>query len=172
MQWIEFAANIDISCSQAMNNEISDYTIVVIGFPKQFHRIRRLVHFISLEQGIDEREADVIERAVAEACHNALFHDPENSEHPSFELTLRLNDSAITAEVRNRGKSFNFDAVEPFSIEHDFMHYKQGGLGIPIMKRLMDEVRYERKDDNLNVVTLVKYINANPKEGVVENNEY
>lgn len=146
-------------------SEDVEYTIVITGFQEQFHRIRNLVHFIALQQGVDEQEADIIERAVAEACHNALFHEPADPGDPSFELEMHLSDSAIKSVVRNRGAAFDFDDVEPFSVDQDFMAYSEGGLGIPMMKRLMDEVYYERKPEELNVVTLIKYINDQKKEG-------
>ncbi|MCF7805973.1 MAG: ATP-binding protein [Candidatus Marinimicrobia bacterium] len=142
----------------------SEYTVVITGGKKHYHRIRRLVHFATLQQGIEEQEADIIERAVAEACHNALYHKPAAPEDPSFELELRLSDTAIVAVVRNRGEAFDFSGVKPFSIEHNFMEYKEGGLGIPIMKRLMDEVHYERETNELNVVTLIKFIDGQPRE--------
>lgn len=147
------------------------YRIVISGNPDEYHKIRRLVHFAALQQGIEEQEADIIERAVAEACSNALFHEPAEKENPSFVLEMQLNDASITSIVKNRGKAFNFDDVEPFDIQQDFMAYKEGGLGIPIMKRLMDIVQYERHDDNLNVVTLVKNINPQREKGAEDDNE-
>ncbi len=116
-------------------------------------------------------EADVIERAVAEACHNALFHEPADEDNPTFELELYLNKEAITTVVKNKGKAFNFDGIAPFNIRQNFLEYKRGGLGIPIMKAIMDEVYYERKSGNLNVVTLVKYINTKAKRREGEHNE-
>ncbi len=38
------------------------------------------------------------------------------------------------------------------------MAYKNGSLGIPLIKALMDEVNFERKPDNINEITLIKYI--------------
>jgi len=112
-------------------------------------------------------EADVIERAVAEACQNGLYHEPADEENPTIEVEISLKDEMITTVVKNRGKAFNFDDIEPFNVRQNFLEYKNGGLGIPIMKAVMDEVSYERRSGNLNVVTLVKYLNtkAERREG-------
>ena len=124
-----------------------------------------------MQQGIGEQEADIIERAVAEACSNALFYKANDQDPPSFVLELYLTDSRITSVIKNRGKAFNFNDVEPFDIHQDFMEYREGGLGIPIMKRLMDEVHYDRIEDDMNVVTLVKYINPKQVKGESETDE-
>jgi len=129
------------------------------------------VHFVAMQQGVEAREADVIERAISEACHNALFHGPANEDAPFFILEMTLENSFIKAVVKNRGKAFNFDDVKPFSIEQNFLNYRKGGLGIPIMKAVMDEVHYKRESDDLNIVTLVKRISVNAKRGDVERNE-
>ncbi|HKJ69700.1 MAG TPA: ATP-binding protein [bacterium] len=149
-----------------MNKE-SSYQIRIIGHREHFHAIRRLVHFVTLQQGVDEMEADVIERAVAEACQNGLYHEPADEENPTIEVEISLKDEMITTVVKNRGKAFNFDDIEPFNVRQNFLEYKNGGLGIPIMKAVMDEVSYERRSGNLNVVTLVKYLNtkAERREG-------
>jgi len=47
------------------------------------------------------------------------------------------------------------------------MLYKQGGLGIPLMKKLMDEFHYRHEDDT-NIVTLVKNITDLKKESESE----
>ncbi len=152
-------------------SEDKGYYIRVTGDESHFHRIRRLVHFASLQQGIDEQVADVIERAVAEACTNALFYKSSEQDDSSFVLEMHLTATRITSVVKNRGAAFNFDNVAPFDIHQDFMEYQNGGLGIPIMKRLMDEVHYERIEGDLNVVTLIKHINPNHQKGATETDE-
>jgi len=117
-------------------------------------------------------DADIIERAVAEACHNALFHCNDAQRGiTSVEVEMTARGNAIRMEVRNRGPAFEFDGVKPFNPDQDFLAYKEGGLGIPIMKALMDEVRYERQGNDLNVVTLIKHINVKHKTGEVERDE-
>lgn len=135
----------------------ADFLVTFQGGRDHYDMTRELVHFVATQHGLTVDDADVIERATAEACHNALYH--ESDAEPFFNLELRFNNAQVTAVIRNRGEAFNFDDIEPFSIHHNFLEYKNGGLGIPIMKAIMDEVRYERKPDNLNEVTLIKYIN-------------
>ncbi len=135
----------------------TEFLVTFSGNREHFDLTRELVHYVSTQHGLSADDADIIERATAEACHNALYHDSDGD--PYFKLEIWLTETQIKAVIQNHGKAFNFDEIEPFSIEHDFLEYKNGGLGIPIMKAIMDEVHYERKPDNLNEVTLIKYIN-------------
>ncbi|MEJ2049861.1 MAG: ATP-binding protein [Calditrichota bacterium] len=152
-------------------NTESMYTVTITGFRRHFHHIRRLVHFYSRQHGSSETEADIIERAVAEACHNALFHTDDQNESPSVIVELHADPTTIRILVKNHGPAFDFNGVKPFRPDQDFLVYKEGGLGIPIMKALMDEVGYEREENNLNVVTLIKHLNVKHRTGEVEHDE-
>lgn len=110
---------------------------------------------------IDE-EADVFAMAVGEACKNALDYSKNNDEEIFFELVLILNDEKIIAEVANQGAPIDFDRIEPFDKNQDFMQYKEGGLGLPIIKKFMDEVHYKRENEK-NILSLVKYISHRDK---------
>lgn len=112
---------------------------------------------------MDEQDSNLIEVAVAEACHNALSHMEDRDGSAGFQLKLYINQDAIKAVVLDSGEEFEFNGIEPFSIEQDFLKYKNGGLGIPLIKVLMDEVDYKRIQDKTNQLTLIKYFSPRLK---------
>ena len=127
--------------------------------------MRKRVHSICRRHGLGDVEADLVETAVAEACHNALRHGSEEKKPPHCYLEISFDEKAVKAVLIDWGEAYDFDGIEPFSIDQDFMVYEKGGLGIPLMKALMDEVRYERQSDNTNKLTLIKYLTVQPKKG-------
>lgn len=144
------------------------YKISISGSEKHLEQIKELIHFISTQHGLEDMEADLVELAIGEACHNAFRHGVSSNRLSCVDLEISIDEKAIKAVIKNRGEAFEFDDIEPFNINQDFMAYKNGSLGIPLIKALMDEVNFERKPDNINEITLIKYIKKKKKE---ENSE-
>ena len=106
-------------------------------------------------------EIDIIEMSLLEACHNAVQYGAKRKNKPLCELILFYDNQSVKAIVRNYGKEFIVAEIETFSIDQDFLQYKNGGLGIPLIKSLMDSVEYSRKSDNMNELIIVKKLIKN-----------
>lgn len=136
------------------------YTIKVEGGRHHLESTMDLVQFVTMEYGVEESQADIIASAVGEACQNAVHYSFQDVDQVTFNLEIQLGEQVCTAVVINQGPEFEFDAITPFQKDQDFMLYGQGGMGIPMMKKLMDTVSYERQSGDRNVITLVKYFNS------------
>ena len=99
--------------------------------------------------------------SILEACHNAIRYGSKRKNKSICELKLFYDNQSIKVIVRNYGKVFNVMEKDSFSIEQDFLQYKNGGLGIPLIKSLMDSVEYSRKSDNINELVIVKKLTKN-----------
>jgi len=99
--------------------------------------------------------------SLLEACHNAVQYSEKRKNKPLCELILFYDNQSVKAIVRNYGKAFIVAEKETFSIDQDFLQYKNGGLGIPLIKSLMDSVEYLRKSDNMNELIIVKKLIKN-----------
>ncbi len=106
-------------------------------------------------------EVDILEMSILEACHNAIQYGSKRKNKSLCELKLFYDNQSIKVIVKNFGKAFKVTEKETFSIEQDFLQYKNGGLGIPLIKSLMDSVEYVRKSDNINELIIVKKITNN-----------
>ena len=101
-------------------------------------------------------ELDILEMSILEACHNAIRYGERKKNKCICELGLFYDNQIIKAVVRNYGAAFKVFEKESFSIDQDFLQYKDGGLGIPLIKSLMDSVEYERKSEDINELTIIK----------------
>ena len=104
-------------------------------------------------------EVDILEMAILEACHNAIRYGSIRKNKSLCELKLYYDNQSIKAIVRNYGEAYEVIEKDSFSVDQDFLQYKNGGLGIPLIKSLMDSVEYSRKSNNMNELIIVKYIN-------------
>lgn len=121
---------------------------------------RDTIHSICREHGIGEMDANRMEMAIRETCQNAIKYGIHPEEKSYYNLELHVNETEIKAIVISKGDAIDFDNIEPFDIHHDFLTYKDGGLGIPLVKALMDDVHYERKANSTNKITLIKHIKS------------
>lgn len=135
------------------------YKVIISGKGNDFERTMDLIHYIAVKNGIKKEEADVIAMAIGEACENALLYCGESFENAGFQLELIIDKHQLKAVITSKGEPFDVENVEEFNINQDFMKYKDGGLGIPLMKKLMDEFQYQHKSDNTNEVVLIKILN-------------
>jgi len=101
-------------------------------------------------------DVDIIEMATLEASHNAIRYGSKRKNKSLCELKLIFDNQSIKAIVRSYGKAFKVFEKDSFSIEQDFLQYKNGGLGIPLIKSLMDSVEYSRKSNDMNELIIVK----------------
>lgn len=129
--------------------------VITIKLPSkaEYVSIARLAaSVISNTVGFDVEEIDDIKVAVGEACNNAVLHG--RSENEVYEINFKLSDEKIHIEVKDNGKGFDEEKYE----EPDLNNLKGNGLGIYIMKSLMDEVDIYGNNSDGTTLKLIKYL--------------
>ena len=96
---------------------------------------------------------------IEEMVSNVIFYayDPQQQE-AAIELRFTWEAGTVSILLRDWGKPFDPTAKEDPDIPLSVDDRPIGGLGIFMVKQLMDEVRYERVGSS-NLLTLQKRIN-------------
>jgi anti-sigma regulatory factor (Ser/Thr protein kinase) len=95
-------------------------------------------------------------RVVAEeVLTNVAKYGFEPGEAPEVELRVSLADGAAVLEFRDRGRPFDPLAEPAPDLELPPEDRPLGGLGLAVVRALVDEARYER-EGAANVLRLVK----------------
>ncbi len=134
-------------------------TIRKAHFPAQFQcldEIRNFVAEIARQGGFNDRENYSIQLATDEAASNIIEHAYAGVSDGEIEITCEMNENQLTIVMRDHGKSFDLDSVRPPNLKADLSERKIGGLGVYLMHKLMDNVRYESEPDGGNKLTLIK----------------
>ena len=96
--------------------------------------------------------------AVDEAVTNIIEHGYDEGAEGSIEIEVEVSDDQFKIVIRDTGRVFNPESIpDPDMKEHVQRGHKKG-LGIFLMRQVMDEVRYKFKDGVKNELTLVKFI--------------
>ena len=93
--------------------------------------------------------------ALEEAVTNVIFYAyPEGTTGDVF-IDASATEGAVTFTITDNGKPFDPTAHKEVDIDADLLDRPIGGLGIHLVRQIMDDVRYERRGVR-NVLILTK----------------
>jgi len=118
--------------------------------------IREFVGDIARAGGFDAKDVYNIQLAADEAASNIIEHAYEGVSNGLLELSCGVKGNTITIVLVDHGESFDPSEIPMPDLKADLSERKIGGLGIFLMRKLMDEVRYETKSNKSNVLTMTK----------------
>jgi anti-sigma regulatory factor (Ser/Thr protein kinase) len=118
--------------------------------------IRDFVGEIARAGGFSDKDVYNIQLATDEAASNIIEHAYENQPQGVLELSCGMKGDTITIILIDHGESFDPSAIPLPDLKADLSDRKIGGLGIFLMRKLMDEVHYEPKPDKSNVLIMIK----------------
>ena len=119
--------------------------------------IRDFVGDIARAGGFSDKDIYNIQLASDEAASNVIEHAYEGINNGILEISCGLKDDVIVIVLVDHGKPFDPSDVPAPNIKADLSDRQIGGLGLYLMRKLMDEVRYEADSkNNRNTLTLIK----------------
>ena len=118
--------------------------------------IREFVGTIARDGGFGDKDVYNIQLATDEAASNIIEHAYEKIKDGVLELSCGVKDGLITIVLIDHGESFDPSEIPLPDLKADLSDRKIGGLGIFLMRKLMDDVHYEVKSNNSNVLTMTK----------------
>ena len=127
--------------------------------------VREFIQSAAEQVGIKPGITEDVMLAVDEACTNVIKHAYKS--HPDGEILLKLkySDHKLTIIITDYGKSFHPESVPDPDLQKYYRQHRVGGLGMYLMKTLMDEVRYNSIPGKYNEVYLTKYLNNTSQHG-------
>ncbi len=132
--------------------ESKSIQLSVKSHPKNLAQIREAVSKTASKAGLSEEVSGSIILAVDEACSNIIRHSYDNDHTREIDLTLEVSAKELIITLVDKGIEFNICETEA----RDVSEVRPGGLGIYIIKEVMDHVDYCRTTDGCNCVKLVK----------------
>jgi len=118
--------------------------------------IREFVGDIARAGGFNAKEVYNIQLAADEAASNVIEHAYAGVHDGLLELSCGVNGNTITIMLVDHGESFDPSEIPLPDLKADLSERKIGGLGIFLMRKLMDEVHYENRPNKSNVLTMIK----------------
>lgn len=118
--------------------------------PEYVSIIRLTVSGIANKIGFSLDDIEDIKVAVSEACTNAIKHSLDDK----FLVQFSVLENGLTIEVEDKGTGYDVESLQ----EPDLTNPKESGLGLFIIKTLMDEVSTISNSDVGTRVKMTKYL--------------
>ncbi|MFC1554370.1 ATP-binding protein [candidate division KSB1 bacterium] len=119
--------------------------------------IRGFISQVADEAGFDEEDINKIELAVDEACSNVVKHAYPVDRSRTIGVEAVYDEKIFKVIVFDHGKGFDPGKFPQTDMKTYLQKYEVGGLGIHLMKSLMDEVEYNINPGKTNKVILKKF---------------
>ena len=112
---------------------------------------------IAREGGFGDKDVYNIQLATDEAASNIIEHAYEGVSDGVIDLSCGMQGDAIKIILVDHGEAFDPSEIPMPNLKADLSDRKIGGLGIYLMRRLMDEVHYDSQPKkNSNTLTMIK----------------
>ena len=143
-----------------MSETAPDLTLQLQSKPKLLSSVRCMILSLTQRVGFDEIECGHIALAIDEALANVIRHGYEQRDDEPIHIAvwiLKEDRPGIRIMIEDEA-----DQIDPDSIKgRDLEDVKPGGLGVHIMREIMDSCRFERRKQEKGMrVIMEKYINS------------
>lgn len=139
---------------KSVENGQKDTIILVLPSKPEYVSVARLtVSGIASRMGFDIEEVEDIKLAVAEACTNAIKHGYK--ECPGeYEVKASVEGNCLSISVSDKGCGFEMENVKC----PDCNNLKEGGMGLFIIRTLMDDAELENVSNAGCTLNMKKYL--------------
>lgn len=109
----------------------------------------------------DEQDVLAFQLSLEELATNVINHGYRDGGEHAFTVAFSAEGGRVTAVVTDDAPAFDPLARPPVDIHAPLEERAIGGLGIHLVKKFMDDVRYEHRDGR-NVLALVRTLRRAP----------
>jgi len=120
--------------------------------------VREFVSNCAAKSGFDEQQTNYIVLAVDEICANIARHAKEKNASKEIIVSVSVEESQFVVTIEDNALPFNpLDVPSPNMVDY-FRTFRNGGLGIHIVRTVMDNILYTPSSSHsgYNALTLRK----------------
>jgi len=128
-----------------------------IKLPAKIENLRRFIDFVSdyaKQNQFSDKRIKEIELATEEALVNISKYAYPN-DIGDIELRCQMQDNNILViEIIDNGIPFDMNSVSEPDLNSSILNRNVGGLGIHLIKKMVDKINYKREKDKNHLIFL------------------
>lgn len=129
---------------------------ITIGCNKdELTEIRRFTSDVLEGHKVPDLQAHKLVLAVDEVCANIMIHANNCNPENKIELAIHFKPRQIVFTFRDKGVGFDINTYEAPPINEIVSTRRKGGLGLVLVKRIMDKIEFST-EKNHNICRLIK----------------
>ncbi|UCH59079.1 MAG: ATP-binding protein [Anaerolineales bacterium] len=128
-------------------------------FPGRYDSLAKVSEFVvnaAKEAGLNSEEVYAVELAVDEACCNIIDHAYGGEGLGELNCTVKVDQGKLTVILSDTGKAFDPKSIPDPKLDVPLEQLKPRGVGLYLMRKLMDDINYETSPNHGNTLTMVK----------------
>jgi anti-sigma regulatory factor (Ser/Thr protein kinase) len=141
--------------------EMSTYTLTVTSELDKLETIAAFIEQATRTMGMDAEDIYAMQLAVDEACTNVIDYAYQGRHGQPVTVECCEDDGRCMVVIRDHGRPFDPARIPSPDLHAPLSRRRIGGLGIYLMRKLMDDVRFHFDTVHGNELTLVKAIRPN-----------
>jgi sigma-B regulation protein RsbU (phosphoserine phosphatase) len=143
---------------QSANDE--KHEITQLAKMENLPTLKGFIEQASIHMDLDENVTFALKLAVDEACTNIITHGYGGADPGPIKLTFESDSEKAKLTIYDEGISFNPENAVEADIESDWEERQIGGLGLLMIREMIDEINYESGNGMGNFLILTKHINS------------
>jgi serine/threonine-protein kinase RsbW len=128
-------------------------SLTLPGIPEYVSVARLTLSGIASRMGFNVDAIEDLKVAISEACTNAMKHGCKQP-IDSYHVDYFVSEKALTIDVSDKGQGFTIEEIG----EPDLENPKENGLGLYIIRTLMDEVKVTSTNEQGTVIRMIKQL--------------
>ena len=122
-------------------------TVVLSSQRSEIARLAHLVDEFGTAHGLPTNVLFKVNLALDEVVTNVMRHAYSGALEREIHVTLTLSGGSLIVRVEDEGRPFDPLQSPPPDIDASIEHRPVGGLGIHLVRSVMDTVEYRREND-------------------------
>ncbi len=111
------------------------------------------------QRKLSDRDRHQLTLAVEEVCANLIIHSHRCNAQDHIELEIKEIPGKLIFEITDEGEAFNMLDYEVPDLNQVKGEKRKGGLGIILVKKIMDEIEFE-SSKGTNTCRLIKWFQS------------
>ena len=123
------------------------FRLIIPSQTRYLNLVTNLAKRASMAVGLDDAAAAKVSIAVDEAVTNIILHAYRNDPNQKVEIELQFVSGSLEVHLWHTGQGLREDQISLPDPNEYVRHPRKGGLGLLLMSRFMDEVRFQENGD-------------------------
>ena len=146
----------DLTLLAVRYNPVADFTLTLTNNIDELSQLEPFLEEFFDQNSLDPALLSSVDLALEEALANVIMYAYPEGEKGEVTLTANVADTAICMEIRDKGIPFNPLEQQEANLDVPLKERQIGGLGIHLIKEIMDEVTYAYENGH-NVLQMQLY---------------
>ena len=135
--------------------------ITVASHPEALYAVRCFIENAAERAGFSHSDTWKLMLAVDEACSNVIRHAYKCNPDRHFDISVEFKSNRLAVHIDDSGTGYDLRNHCTPNMQDYISNPRPGGLGIKIIKQLVDEIDYEQTNER-NKLTLTKHLPLEP----------